>query len=107
MLLEDNSFVVSDKVLKSILLNNKVPVKERLKLFVKNSSKCDLSFVESFLINLGGNYSLITDKSSKARIPQDDDNRQLLYTLVAKGFISSFSKKDSDFRVNHKRDKPR
>lgn len=103
ILIADNSFVVSDNVLNSILVNNQVPVKERIRLFVKNSSKYDLSFIESFLTNLGGNYAWITDTSSKARIPQDHDNWELLSVLANKRYISSFSEKDSDFRVNHKR----
>ncbi len=103
ILLSDNSFVVSDNVLNSILVNNQVPVQERVRLFVKNSSKYDLTYIESFLTNLGGNYAWMTDTSSKARIPQNHDNLQLLSILVNKGYISSFSEKDSDYRVNHKR----
>ncbi|MBD3583598.1 YobI family P-loop NTPase [Flavobacterium selenitireducens] len=103
ILISDSSFVVSDNVLNSILVNNQVPVKERIRLFVKNSSKYDLSFIESFLTNLGGNYAWITDTSSKARIPKDHDNWELLSVLANKRYISSFSEKDSDFRVNHKR----
>lgn len=103
ILLADNSFVVSDNVLNSILVNNQLPVKERVRLFVKNSSKYDLPFIESFLTKLGGNYAWMTDTSIKARIPQDHDNLQLLSILVNKGYISSFSEKDSDYRVNHKR----
>src|SRR5690606_40020216 len=90
-------------IFKSILLNNQVPAKERVRLFVKNSSEYDLSFIEPFLTALGGNYAWITDTSTKARIPQDHDNWQLLKILVNKGYISSFSEKDSDYRVNHKR----
>jgi hypothetical protein len=103
IILADSTFVISDNVLNSILVNNQVPVKERLRLFVKNSSKYDLSFIESFLTNLGGNYAWITDKSSKARIPKDNDNLNLLKILEYKKYISSFSEKDSDYRVNHKR----
>jgi len=103
ILLSDNSFVINDNILKSILLNNQVPVKERVRLFVKNSSEYDLSFIQPFLTALGGNYAWITDTNTKARIPQDHDNWQLLKILVNKGYISSFSEKDSDYRVNHKR----
>jgi hypothetical protein len=103
ILIADNSFVISDRVLNAILVNNQVPVKERIRLFVKNSSKYDLSFIESFLTSLGGNYAGITNKSSKARIPQDNDNWHLLKVLESKNYISSFSEKDSDYRVNHRR----
>lgn len=103
LILSDNSFVVSDNVVNSILLNNHVPIKERVRLFVKNSNKYDLSFIESFLKNLEGNYAWITDTSSKARIPKDHDNWGLLNILVNKRYISSFSEVKSDYRVNHKR----
>ncbi|MFC5683012.1 YobI family P-loop NTPase [Flavobacterium sp. MAHUQ-51] len=103
ILVTDNIFAVSDNVLNYILVNNQIPIKERIRLFVKNSSKYNLSFIESFLTNLGGNYARITDTSSKARIPQDKDNLELLNVLANKRYISSFSEIDSDFRVNHKR----
>lgn len=103
IVLTDNLFAVSDNVSNAILLSNQVPVKERLRLFIRNSSKYELSFIETFLANLGGNYEKITDTSSKARIPQDYDNLQLLKILSNKGYISSFSEIESDYRVNHKR----
>lgn len=103
ILLEDNSIIVNDNVLNSILENNQVPIKDRIRIFVKKSSKYDMSFIESFLKKLGGNYLWITDKYSKAKIPKDEDNKQLLKFLVYNGYISSFSEKDFDYRVNHKR----
>lgn len=103
IILADNSFVVNDNILTSILVNNQIPIMDRIKLFVKNSNKYDLSFIESFLTNLEGNYTLITDRSLKAKITKSYDNQQLLNTLVSKNYISSFSEKDSIFRINHKR----
>jgi ribosomal protein S8 len=103
ILLTDNSFVVSDNVLNSLLINNNVPAIERIKLFMKNSYKYDLLFIDSFLKSLGGDYSWITITTSKAKIPKTQDNRQLLDILVSKGYISTFSDRDSDFRINHKR----
>ena len=103
ILLGDDSFFVGDNILNSILINRKVPVKDRVKLFIKNSNKFDISSIESFLKNLEGNYAWITDTSSKARIPKELDNLQLLSILVDKGYISSFSEKENDYRINHKR----
>lgn len=103
ILLSDNSFIVSDIVLSSILLNSHVPDIERVKLFISNSNKYDLSFIESFLNGLGGNYALITNTSLKAKISKNHYNHQLLLILESKGFISSFSEKNSDYRINHKR----
>lgn len=103
ILLDDNSFVVSDTVLNSILINISVPVINRIKLFIKNSSKYDLSYIESFLKVLGAFYSQITDTSLKAKLPKTEENRQLLKILEDKNYISSVSVLENYFRVNHKR----
>lgn len=102
ILLDDNSFIVSDTVLNAILINISVPVINRIKLFIKNSNKYDISYIESFLKILGGVYSQITDTSLKAKIPKSEENRQLLKILEDKNYISSVSVLENDFRVNHK-----
>lgn len=102
ILLLDNSFVVSDAVLSSILTNSNVPVSERINLFVKNSIKYDLSFIESFLKSLGGDYPSITDTSKRAKVLKKDFNIQLLNVLVSKQYISSISEKETHFSVNHR-----
>src|SRR5690606_20891607 len=91
IILEDNTFGVNDTILNSILLNTQVPVNERIKIFVLKSQKFDLSFIHTFLSNLGGIYAWITDTSSKARIPRENDNWLLLNVLVNKGYLSSFT----------------
>jgi hypothetical protein len=103
ILLQENSFAVSDNILNSILRNNYVPVLERIKLFIKNSSKYNNVFIETFLKNLGGNYSEISDTKLKAKVPKNQENQQLLKILESKGYISSFSILESYYRVNHKR----
>lgn len=103
IILVDNSFVINENILNSILTSDSVAVLDRLKLFIKNSSKFDLSFIQTFLDSLGGNYSWINDSSSKAKVPKNHENRQLLNILVEKNYISSFSERNSDYRVNHKR----
>ncbi|MEN2416432.1 YobI family P-loop NTPase [Flavobacterium mesophilum] len=103
ILIEENSFVVSDNILKSIITNNKVLVLERIKLFIKNSSKYNIEFIENFLKNLGGDYSDITDTKLKAKVPKNQENQELLSILKNKGYISSVSILDSHYRVNHKR----
>ncbi len=102
ILLADNSFVVSDAALNAILINISVPIIDRIKLFIKNSSKYDLLYIEPFLKILGGIYSQITDTSSKAKIPKSEENRQLLKILEDKNYISSVTVLENDFRVNHK-----
>lgn len=103
ILLSDASFIVQDDILNSILLNNFVPVIDRLKLFIKNENKYDIVFIESFLSSLEGVYSWINDLSSKAKLPKNHHNWQLLNILIAKKYISSITELDKDYRVNHKR----
>ncbi|MCO7724873.1 hypothetical protein HX045_16400 [Myroides odoratimimus] len=103
ILITNDNLTVNDTILSSILNNNHISVIERLKLFNKNYKKYNLGFIENYLENLGNEYAQITDKSRKARIAKNADNGQLLNILVSKGYISSFSDKDTHYRVNHKR----
>ncbi|WP_306353112.1 hypothetical protein [Flavobacterium sp. '19STA2R22 D10 B1'] len=103
IILNDNSFIIQDNILNSILTNNSVSTINRLKLFIKNADKYDFTFIGSFLSSLGGNYSWINDKSSKAKLPKNQENNQLLNILAEKKYISSFTEINSDYRVNHKK----
>lgn len=103
IILSDDSFVVKENVLNSILSNNSVSALNRLKLFIKNANKYDFTFIEIFLNSLGGDFSWINDFNTKAKLPKNHENWQLLNILTEKKYISSFTERDSDFRVNHKR----
>lgn len=103
LLLTDNSFVVNDTILNSILNNNSVTVNERVRIFNKNSNKFDISFIQTFLINLGGEYEKITNNNIKAKLIKNQENLQLLNILVKKIYISSYTDLINFYRVNHKR----
>jgi hypothetical protein len=103
IMLNDNSFIVKEIILNSILSNNSVSTINRLKLFIKNASKYDNTFIVTFLNNLGGDFSHINDINTKAKLPKNTENWELLNILAQKNFISSFTERASDFRVNHKR----
>jgi hypothetical protein len=103
ILLNDNSFVIKDNVLNSLLSNNSVSTLNRLKLFIKNANKYDFPFIEIFLNSLGGDFSRINDFNTKAKLSKNDENWQLLNILTEKKYISSITELDSYFRVNHKR----
>lgn len=103
ILLGNNSFIINDEIIKKILLNNSVPALNRLKLFIKNSSKYEDSFIAVFLSNLDSNYSLINDRTQKAKLHKNNENLMLLRILQTKNYISSFSELNSYYRVNHKR----
>ena len=103
LLLADNSFVVNDTILSSIINNISVPINERLIIFNKNSNKYDIPFIQNFLTNLGGFYLEITDKNTKAKVKKSSENLNLLNVLVNKGYISSYTDIINFYRVNHKR----
>jgi hypothetical protein len=103
ILLSDASFILKDDILKSILLNNYVPVIDRLKLFIKNENKYDIIFIESFLSILGGFYAQINDLRSRAKLTKNHHNWQLLNILQTKKYISSITELEKDYRVNHRR----
>lgn len=103
IILNDNAFIVKENILNSILLNKSVSTINKLKLFIKNASKYDFAFIETFLNSLGGDFSWINDFNTKAKLPKNNENWQLLNILTEKKYISSFTERDSDFRVNHKR----
>ena len=103
LLLADNSFVVNDTILSSIINNISVPINERLIIFNKNSNKYDIPFIQIFLTNLGGFYLEITDKNIKAKVKKSSENLNLLNVLVNKGYISSYTDIINFYRVNHKR----
>jgi hypothetical protein len=103
ILLTDNSFLVNDTILSCMLNNNSVTVYERVRIFNKNPNKFDIPFIQTFLINLGGDYEKITNKSIKAKVNKNQENLQLLNILVTKRYISSNSERNSFYTINHKR----
>ena len=103
ILLRDASFTVDDEIIKSILINGSVPIDNRIKIFIKYSSKYDNEFIDSFLKSLGGDYADITNTSLKAKLVKSEDHNKLLFIIKHKGYISSYSEKEKHYMVNHKR----
>lgn len=103
ILLNDASFTVDDEIIISILINGSVLTDNRIKIFIKYSSKYDNEFIDSFLKSLGGDYADITNTSLKAKLVKTEENRKLLDIIENKNCISSYSEKDKHFMVNHKR----
>ncbi|OYX86521.1 MAG: hypothetical protein B7Y83_01120 [Flavobacteriales bacterium 32-34-25] len=103
ILLKDASFTVDDEIIKSILINGSVPIDNRIKIFIKYSSKYDNEFIDSFLKSLGGDYADITNTSLKAKLKKTDEHRKLLDIIEHKNYISSYSEKEKHYMVNHKR----
>ncbi|WP_313305359.1 hypothetical protein [Empedobacter sp.] len=103
ILIVDSVFIVNNNVLKSIIINNQISTMKRIKLFNRNSNKFDLTFIEEYLLNLGEEFALITDKNKKAKISINEESKRLLDILISKNYISSYSETKSYYRINHKR----
>ena len=103
ILLKDASFTVDDEIKESILINGSIPTDNRIKIFIKYSSKYDNTFIDSFLKSLGGDYTDITNTSLKAKLVKSEDHNKLLFIIKHKGYISSYSEKEKHYMVNHKR----
>jgi hypothetical protein len=103
LLLEDDLFKTNEVIFKSLITSNSISINNRIKLFNKNLFSVDEIFIEKFLKALSNRYEKITDKSKKAKIVDNPDNRELLNILKNKNYISSFSEGLFGLRVNHKR----
>lgn len=103
ILLQDASFTVDDEIIESILINGSIPTDNRIKIFIKYSSKYDNTFIDSFLKSLGGDYAEITNTSLKAKLIKTEEHRKLLDIIDNKNYISSYSEKEKYYMVNHKR----
>lgn len=103
ILLQDASFTVDDEIIESILINGSIPTDNRIKIFIKYSSKYDNTFIDSFLKSLGGDYAEITNTNLKAKLIKTEEHRKLLDIIDNKNYISSYSEKEKYYMVNHKR----
>ena len=103
LLLEDDLFKTNEVIFKSLITSNSISINNRIKLFNKNLFSVDEIFIENFLKALSNRYEKITDKSKKAKIVDNPDNRELLNILKNKNYISSFSEGLFGLSVNHKR----
>lgn len=103
LLVDNESFSISDSLKLSIINEKSISQKNRLMLFNRNINLISKSMLDDFLISMGGDYDEITNTSKKATLVDNTFNRELLENLIKLGYISTFSEKEKGLRVNHKR----
>lgn len=103
ILIANTSFTVTESLIKKILLNTSLPLKDRIILFNKKSTLFNNSETMDFLNSLSNEYSEINNTGRKAKIENNIQNQNLLNILKSKGLINSISETKYGLRVNHKR----
>ncbi len=107
----DNKIEVKSEIYDEILTDDIIPISDRIDLFALDYMVESIS-IDDFLLSLGENYAVISNKKKKAKIDDTQMNRKLLETLERAGYISSFSEKPAPIggligtrklMVNHKR----
>ncbi|MDR6563966.1 MULTISPECIES: hypothetical protein [unclassified Arcicella] len=105
ILLEEESISLNENIISKVLTTKYLISSIRIKLFNKQFINYDFPFIDLFLKNMENEYTAIGDKSSKAKIKKNEENKLFLSLLVNNNYISSFSEHYDYYRINHKKQK--
>ena len=100
-LLHNISFTIADELLIKLMQNKDVSPEDRINIFVTRATMLSLVDISKFLENLGLPWASITNKSIKAKLKINELNTVLLDKLEKCNYISSKTKKNDYYRVNH------
>jgi hypothetical protein len=100
MILRNSTYRVSDSLLESILLNLRLSVEQRIRIFKWKQSQVPENKIDQFLSALDEPYSDITVKGKRPLLPPTEYNAELAATLKSRNYISSFDIKDAGVRIN-------
>ena len=100
LILKDNSFRVSDSVLKLILVNNELSVEQRIRIFNWKHNQISNDYLDAFLNSLQEPYSDITINGKRPLIADNEYNRKLIEIIQGKNYISSFDYEERGIRVS-------
>lgn len=103
LLIDNESYSISDSLKLSIITEKSIFPKNRLILFNRNINLIKKDMLEDFLTSMGGAYEEITNTRKKAIVEDNTLNRELLENLIKLAYISTYSEKEKGLRVNHKR----
>jgi len=95
----NNSYHLSDNVLKKILINNTLARERRMKMFNWKHQQLQNDYVDVFLNALNDPYENLTIPGKRPLIDNNDVNQTLVEILQFKGYISSFDIEKSGIRV--------
>lgn len=97
------SFVVTDTVLKAVLLQSNIQSQSKIAIFNINAGKYLDDFITPFLQSLGLPYSDIAVHGYRPKLINNDTNKKFASILEAKGYISTQVDEGDMIRINTKR----
>ncbi|MGV0831986.1 YobI family P-loop NTPase [Empedobacter brevis] len=102
IIVDDNSFLISDFLIKKILVDLDLDNDIKIIIFNKHYSKLETLEIEEFLSNLDNVHKEIGNTSKRALIPNSASNKQLLDVLQNQNFINSYKIEKNNIRIFHK-----
>ncbi|WP_161817941.1 YobI family P-loop NTPase [Sediminibacterium roseum] len=100
MILRNNTYRVSDSLVEAILLNLRLSVEQRIRIFKWKQSQVPDNNIDQLLNGLDEPYSDITIKGKRPLLPMTEYNSELASILKSRNYISSFDIKDNGVRIN-------
>lgn len=100
LILKENSFRVSDSILKIVIVNSALSVEQRCRIFYWKQNQVPLDYIDEFLKALGEPYSDITIKGKRPLFPNVEYNRKLIEVLDSRNYISKFDFEKKGIRIS-------
>jgi len=100
LILKDNSFRVSDSILKLVIVNSALNIEQRCRIFYWKQKQVPLDYIDEFLKALGEPYSDITIKGKRPLFPNVEYNRKLIEVLDSRNYISKFDFEKKGIRIS-------
>lgn len=102
IIFDDDSFIISNLLIKKILCNSDLNTDVKINIFIKNHSNLSDSEINKFLSNLNSTYKEIINTNKRVAIPKTTQNFKFLEILKEKEFINSYREENDKLRVFHK-----
>lgn len=101
LIFDNESFCGSYDIVRNLLLTEFISQEEKIRLFNIKHGLFDIEEITEFLCELEQPYPTITDRSKKAKIEDNLENKKLLDVLKSRKYISSFKIEGARIIVSH------
>lgn len=98
--LDSSNFKISTKLVKSIILNSKITVLEKVELFNKNLDLYSKNEIDIFLKSLGNPYSAVVQKGKRPLFEFNKINNELSENLKSLKYISKYKIENKGIRIS-------
>jgi hypothetical protein len=100
LILKDNSFRVTDSILKLLIVNRGLTIEQRIRIFYWKQKQVPIDYIDDFLQSLEEPYSDITIKGKRPLFRNTDYNLKLIEVLDSQNYISKFDIEEKGIRVS-------